>query len=97
MGDLFDSVKFYVDFLESIVYIVKKNNLAQQTDEAEVTAVMRAQRVREGESRMEMQAAKWAAEGAGKGFYKGLSILRRKAYVSCREYAGIPQSARVVP
>ena len=24
MGDLFDSVKFYVDFLESIVYIVKK-------------------------------------------------------------------------
>ena len=25
---------------------------------------MRAQRVREGESRMEMQAAKWTAEGA---------------------------------
>ena len=67
MGDLFDSVKFYVEFLESIVYIVKKNNLAQQTDEAEVTAVMRAQRVRDGESRAEMQVVKWAAEGTVKG------------------------------
>ena len=67
MGDLFDSVKFYVDFLESIVYIVKKNNLAQQTDEAEVTAIMRAQRVRDGESRAEMQVVKWAAEGTVKG------------------------------
>ena len=30
-------------------------------------AVMRAQRIRVGESRMEMQAAKWTAEGTGKG------------------------------
>ena len=29
---------------------------------------MRAQRVRGGESRVEMQAAKWTAEGAVKGF-----------------------------
>lgn len=50
---------------------------------------MRAQRVREGESRMEMQVAKWAAEGAVKGSYP--SILRRGAYVSCREYDSIPQ------
>ena len=42
-------------------------NLIRQTDEAEVTAVMRAQRVREGESRVEMQIVKWAAEGAVKG------------------------------
>lgn len=28
---------------------------------------MRAQRVREGESRIEMQIAKWTAEGAVKG------------------------------
>ena len=28
---------------------------------------MRAQRVREGESRVEMQNVKWTAEGAGKG------------------------------
>ena len=28
---------------------------------------MRAQRVREGESRVEMQSAKWTAEGAVKG------------------------------
>ncbi len=27
---------------------------------------MRAQRVREGESRVEMQVAKWTAEGTGK-------------------------------
>ena len=30
---------------------------------------MRAQRVREGESRMEMQAAKWTAEGAVNSHY----------------------------
>ena len=29
---------------------------------------MRAQRVQEGESRVEMQVAKWTAEGTGKGF-----------------------------
>lgn len=29
--------------------------------------MMRAQRAREGESRVEMQIAKWTAEGAGKG------------------------------
>ena len=28
---------------------------------------MRAQRVREGERRVEMQVAKWTAEGTGKG------------------------------
>ena len=38
---------------------------------------MRAQRVREGESRVEMQAAKWTAEGAVKGLVIRLSILRR--------------------
>ena len=50
-------------------YILNKkfNQLALQTVEAEVTAVMRAQRVREGESRAEMQIVKWAAEGAAKG------------------------------
>ncbi|MCI5525753.1 MAG: hypothetical protein MR381_06660 [Dorea sp.] len=49
---------------------------------------MRAQRVREGESRIEKQFAKWTAEGAGNS--DKLSILRRRAYVSCLEYAGIP-------
>ena len=50
--------------------------------------MMRPQRVREGESRMEMQVAKWTAEGAvnGKIF---LIILRRGAYVSCRRYVSI--------
>ena len=57
---------------------------------------MRAQRVREGESRVEMQIVKWTAEGAGKGIYQ-LSILRRKAYVSCRKYAGISQRVRFKP
>lgn len=37
---------------------------------------MRAQRVRVGESRAEMQIAKWTAEGAVKG--DDLSILRRE-------------------
>lgn len=40
---------------------------------------MRAQRVREGESRVEMQAAKWTAEGAVNRSSPGfLIILRRK-------------------
>ena len=30
---------------------------------------MRAQRVREGERRVEMQIVKWTAEGAGKDIY----------------------------
>ena len=49
---------------------------------------MRAQRVREGESRIEMQIVKWTAEGAVKGIFI-LSILRREAYVSCQRYDGI--------
>ncbi|HIW83832.1 MAG TPA: hypothetical protein H9873_05875 [Candidatus Dorea gallistercoris] len=39
-----------------------------ETVEAEIKAVMRAQRVRAGESRVEMQSAKWTAEGTVKGF-----------------------------
>ena len=55
---------------------------------------MRAQRVREAESRIEMQVAKWTAEGAAKSrIYFQPSTLRRRAYVSCRRYAGISQSA----
>ena len=55
---------------------------------------MRAQRVREAENRVEMQAAKWTAEGAAKSWiYFQPSTLRRRAYVSCRRYAGISQSA----
>lgn len=65
---------------------------------------MRAQRVREGESRIEMQVAKWTAEGT----VKGTDCIGRKqgtedttirvlcdvrAYVSCRRYVGISQSA----
>ena len=57
---------------------------------------MRAQRVRGGGSRIEMQDIKWTTEGAVKG-WSDPSILRRRAYVSCREYEGIPQRARVIP
>ena len=49
----------------------------KQTVEAEIKAVMRPQRVRDGASRMEKQAAKWTAEGAVKGLVIRLSILRR--------------------
>ncbi|MBB5265180.1 hypothetical protein HNP82_002319 [Catenibacillus scindens] len=57
--------------------------------------MMRPQRVREGESRMEMQVAKWTAEGAvnGKIF---LIILRRGAYVSCRRYVSISLRVRLI-
>ena len=38
---------------------------------------MRAQRVREAESRIETQSAKWTAEGTVKGIYKrGLQNFR---------------------
>ena len=55
---------------------------------------MRAQRVREAENRVEMQTGKWTAEGAAKSWiYFQPSTLRRRAYVRCRRYAGISQSA----
>ena len=57
---------------------------------------MRAQRVREGESRVEMQVAKWTAEGTGKGFclvccdvrhtsVAGNMLVFRKVHGSFRE------------
>ena len=57
---------------------------------------MRAQRVREGESRVEMQIVKWTAEGTGKGDRLVLCDVRhtsvagnmkvfRKAHGSFRE------------
>ena len=52
---------------------------------------MRTQRVREAESRVEMQAAKWTAEGAVKG--KSRVFCDVEAYVSCRRYDSILQSA----
>ena len=58
---------------------------------------MRAQRVREGESRAEKQFTKWTAEGTGKDIFGYQVFCDVKAYVSCREYAGIPLSARVEP
>ena len=58
---------------------------------------MRAQRVRGGESRIEMQDIKWTAEGTGKDIFGYQVFCDVRAYVSCREYTGIPQSARVVP
>lgn len=57
---------------------------------------MRAQRVREGESRVEMQSAKWTAEGTVKGFFIRV-LCDVRAYVSCRGYAGIPLRVQVLP
>ena len=56
---------------------------------------MRAQRVREGESRAEMQVAKWTAEGTVKGIFY-LVHCDVRAYVSCQGYDGILQSAHFV-
>ena len=50
---------------------------------------MRAQRVRGGESRIEMQTVKWTAEGIGNG--KRQVFHDVKVYVSYRRYAGISQ------
>ena len=49
---------------------------------------MRAQRVRAGESRMEMQAAKWTVEGAVNGSFL-FSSLRRMTCVNCQGYDSI--------
>ena len=48
-----------------------------QTVDAEIKVFMRAQRVREGESRAEMQFTKWTAEGAVKG---GDMLVSRRAH-----------------
>ena len=50
---------------------------------------MRAQRVREGESRVERQFIKWTAEGTGKDIFGYQVFCDVRAYVSCREYEGI--------
>ena len=36
---------------------------------------MRAQRVREGESRVEMQVVKWTAEGTGKEYFRRMLVF----------------------
>ena len=73
------------------------NNLGKQTDEAEIKAEMRPQRVRDAGNRMERQAAKWTADGRGERLRLStprrgcgpLSKPGRGAYVSCRGYVGI--------
>ena len=69
----------------------------KETVEAELEAVVHAQRVREGESRVERQFIKWTAEGTGKDIFGYQVFCDVRAYVSCREYEGIPPSARVRP
>ena len=58
--------------------------------------MMRAQRVREGESRVEMQIAKWTAEGAvNGGLWIGFLVFCDvRAYVICRGYVSILMSVR---
>lgn len=52
-------------------------NLRKITVEAEIKVVVHIQRVREAESRIETQSAKWTAEGTVKGIYKrGLQNFR---------------------
>ena len=55
---------------------------------------MRTQRFRGAESRIEMQEAKWTAEGIVKDQI-GSSILGRRAYVSCQRYVSILESVRL--
>ena len=58
---------------------------------------MRAQRVREGESRVECRLLNGPQRAQGKAFINGQVFCDVKAYVSCREYVGIPLSARIEP
>ena len=58
---------------------------------------MRAQRVREGESRVERQFIKWTVEGTGKDTFGYQVFCDVRAYVSCREYEGISQRVRFKP
>ncbi len=55
---------------------------------------MTAQRVRVAESRIRNNLSNGPRRARGK-ILSEFSILRREAYVSCREYEGTPQSARV--
>ena len=57
---------------------------------------MRAQRVREGESRVERQFIKWTVEGTGKDTFGYQVFCDVRAYVSCQGYDGILQSAHFV-
>ncbi len=63
-------------------------SLINKTVEAEIKIVVHSQRVvLLGNDRT--QIIKWTAEGLVKGILYILSILRRKAYVSCQEYVCI--------
>ena len=53
---------------------------------------MHAQRAWDGGSRVGLQIAKWTAEGVVR--IEGRVFCDVRAYVSCREYDGIPQGAR---
>ena len=58
---------------------------------------MATQRVREAESRIEPRLSNGPRRAQGKAGSFRPSILRRRAYVSCREYVGIPLSVWACP
>ena len=71
--------------------------LIPQTVEAEITAVMPSQRACDAENQARYTLSNGPLRVQGTAAHLPHSILQRRAYVSCREYAGIPQRARVVP
>ena len=69
-----------------------------QTAEAEITVIMIPQRARDGGIRAENKSS----NGPLRAQAKNESAIRLvfcdvRAYVSCRGYVGIPQSARQLP
>ena len=68
-------------------------NFIAQTDDVKITSVVHSQRVRAAESR----AGRRQANGSRRARSKATGRVFRDvgAYVSCRGYVGIPQSARL--
>ena len=69
---------------------------SQETDEAEITAMMPLQRACDAESqvRNKLSNGPLRVQSNGRNPRVFCNVL---AYVSCRGYEGIPPSARVIP
>ena len=67
------------------------NNLILETVEAEITAMMPLQRVRDAESRMRNKLSNGPRRVQSNvfGWYRHRVFCNVQAYVSCRGYAGI--------
>ena len=84
-------LKFFIDMFFYACYI--SINWTTQTVDAEITAVMPLQRIRDAEIRVRNRLSNGPQRAQSNVLIQ--SILRRQAYVNCRRYVGISLSARV--